>query len=91
MALTATRVTAGGLDQSLPFGSLHAEVWRFTATGTPAAGDNITIKPTRGRFVISAVGGQVANISAAKDTVTIVTRTALTLNDTFDVLVLVQA
>lgn len=76
--LGATMVTAGVMDQPIPGGEFHLEVWRVAGG---AIGDTATITPKRGRFVGAAIASQSCQTSLS----TLGTDTAVTLTLTASV------
>lgn len=87
----ATRVKAFSLDQPIPLGGFHIEIWRVASGG--ATGDTCTIAPDRGRFVVSAVGGPASNGLSTTGTNTNVVMTLVGGTATmgaFDVQLLIQ-
>jgi hypothetical protein len=90
-ALTATFVEGGVLQQPVPIGGLHLEVWRIQGG---AVGDTATITPRRGRYVVSALSGHATTTSlstAGTDTSVTFTLTAsASPSVTFDAWLLVS-
>lgn len=84
--LASTQVTSvDALAQPQPLGGLSLQMWKV-AMG--AVGDTATITPSRGRFVVAAIGGPATSNTSANGTSTNVTLTltsSAATNTTFDV------
>lgn len=88
--LASTQVASNdAIAQPFPLSGFHIEVWRV-AMG--AVGDTAAITPKRGRFVVSALGGNATNSLGTLGTDTNVTLTltaSAATSATMDVMLLV--
>lgn len=86
---TATRVTAAYSRQQVPFAGYQTEIWRLPAGD---AGDEATITPSAGRFVVAVLGGSFSHnlSSAGTDASVTLTYRATYAAGSMDVILLVQ-